>query len=77
MAWKNGKFIFNDEPLESIMRKIARWYDVDIEYQGIDPKETFGGSISRFENVSKVLKKLELTGGVQFKIEGRRIIVSQ
>ncbi|WP_316791467.1 FecR family protein [Pedobacter frigoris] len=77
IAWKNGKFMFNDESLESIMRKIERWYDVDVEYQGVDPKETFGGSVSRFENVSKVLKKLELTGGIQFKIEGRKIVVSK
>jgi len=74
--WKNGEFIFNDEPLESIMRKVARWYDVEIIYKGIDRKETFGGSISRFENVSKVLENLQLTGGIQFKIEGRKVIVT-
>jgi transmembrane sensor len=76
VAWKNGKFVFNDEPLENIMRKVARWYDVDIEYRDIDPKKTFWGSISRFENVSKVIEKLELTGGVDFKIEGKKIVVS-
>lgn len=75
--WKNGKFVFNDEPLESIMRKVARWYDVSVEYQGINPKETFGGSISRFEHVSKVLEKLQLTGGVHFKIEPHKIIVTR
>jgi transmembrane sensor len=75
--WKNGEFIFNDEPLENIMRKVARWYDVEVEYHGVDPKKRFWGSISRFENVSKVLEKLELTGGLHFKIEGKKIIAGK
>ncbi|GAA0886525.1 hypothetical protein GCM10009120_51240 [Sphingobacterium siyangense subsp. cladoniae] len=77
VAWKDGKFVFKDETLGSIMRKISRWYNVDIIYQGISPEETFWGSISKFENVSKVLEKLELTGGVHFKIEGRKIYVTR
>lgn len=76
VAWKNGEFLFSDESLGSIMKKIARWYDVEIIYQGISPEERFGGSVSRFEEVAKVLEKLELTGGVHFKIDKRRVIVS-
>lgn len=75
-AWKNGEFMFRNEPLESIMKKVARWYDVEVIYQNTQvKKERFGGSISRFGNVSDVLQMLELTGFAHFKIEGRRIIV--
>jgi transmembrane sensor len=77
IAWKNGLFIFNDEPLESIMRKVARWYDVEVVYVGVNRQEPYGGSFSRFANVSGVLKTLELTGGIHFKIEGRKIIVTK
>jgi transmembrane sensor len=77
VAWKNGEFRFDDETLGSIMRKISRWYNVDIVYKGIDPEKTYWGTISRFENVSKVLENLELTSTVNFKIEGRKIIVYQ
>lgn len=76
--WKNGVFMFDKEPLESVMRKIARWYDVDIVYSGNEKiEEVFGGSITRYANVSQVLKVLEVTGDVHFKIEGRKIIVSK
>jgi len=76
IAWKNGEFEFSNESLESIMRKISRWYDVDVIYQDQDLKnEIFSGGISRFEQVSDVLKKLSLTEGARFKIEGRRIFV--
>ncbi|WP_316821571.1 FecR family protein [Pedobacter gandavensis] len=75
-AWKNGYFKFNDEPLESIMRKLSRWYNVEIVYRDqISPDQVFSGRVSRFEAVSSVLEALELTGGVHFKIEERRIIV--
>ncbi|MHA4893554.1 FecR family protein [Pedobacter sp. PWIIR3] len=77
IAWKNGKFVFNDETLGSIMRKVSRWYDVEVEYQGVDPQEQFWGSLSRFENVSKVLEKLQLTGKLHFQIKGRKIIVTK
>jgi transmembrane sensor len=78
IAWKNGYFMFNNEPLESAMRKISRWYDVDIEYRdsGLKNENTYG-SLSRFSDVSKVLKLLELTGAVKFHIAGNKIIVSK
>ena len=74
--WKNGKFRFKNEPLPSILRKISRWYDVQIEYQP-DPSNTptFSGSVSRFDNVSAVLKMLEETSDVKFLIEGKTIKV--
>lgn len=74
--WKNGKFIFNNASLDDIMKKISRWYDLDIEYQQqVNRRETFSGTVSRFENVSKVLRRLELTGEVQFEIKDHKIIV--
>jgi hypothetical protein len=74
LAWKNGLFIFDDEPLESIMKKVSRWYDVDVVYQGVDKNKLFDGSVSRFDHASKVLRQLELRGGVHFKIEEGKII---
>jgi len=76
IAWKNGLFAFDDEPLEAIMTKIAQWYDVEVVYQeGVNKRLLFGGTVSRYDHVSKVLDKLELTGGITFKITGRRIMV--
>lgn len=75
IAWKNGYFIFNNENIESIMLKISRWYHVKVTYE-IDPAEKiFTGNISRSQNVSEVLKMLELTDAIHFKIEGKSITV--
>ncbi|WP_316842923.1 FecR family protein [Pedobacter gandavensis] len=75
MAWKNGYFNFQDEALENVMRQISRWYDVEVEYKGTLSQERFNGAISRFKNISQVLKMLSSTGVVHFKVEGRRVIV--
>lgn len=76
IAWKNGDFMFNNDNLESIMRSLERWYDIEVEYKNDKVKRTvLSGSVSRFENASQVFDILELTGLVHFKVEGRRVIV--
>lgn len=76
-AWKDGDFNFEDTDIQSIMRKLERWYDLEVIYEGNIPKTTFGGKISIHRPLSKALKLLESTGDVHFKVEGRRIIVTQ
>lgn len=75
VAWKNGYFTFGDEDLEVSMRKLSRWYNVDIIYQGKFDNISFGGAISRSKSLAEVIKILELTRKMKFKIEGRRVIV--
>jgi ferric-dicitrate binding protein FerR (iron transport regulator) len=74
-AWKNGDFIFNNEELYSIMNKLERWYDIEVEYKGSVVPRRFSGAVSRSNNLSEVLRIMELTGKVKFEIEGRRVFV--
>ena len=74
IAWKNGFFDFKGVPIETVMRQLARWYDVDVEYEGKTDKH-FRGTISRSENVSAVFKMLELTGEVHFSLQKERKII--
>jgi transmembrane sensor len=75
VAWKNGKTQFSNADIQTIMRMLSRWYNVEVEYQGEMIGTGFGGSVSRSKNISEILKLLELTGDVHFKIEGRRVTV--
>jgi transmembrane sensor len=74
IAWKNELFQFQDASIESIMRQVARWYDVEVEYKGKIEKQ-FVGKIPRRVPVSTLLKILESTGWVHFAIDGKKIIV--
>jgi len=75
LSWKNGYFIFENDPLAEIMAKIARWYDIEVVYAGAVQQQKFGGSYNRNKDFMELLKGLELTGNVHFKIEGRRVTV--
>ena len=77
VAWKNNKFVFNNENIKSIMKEVARWYNVKVHYRGEVPTDSFEGSVSRFDRISKVLGILESTGQVHFEVNGRDIYVSK
>jgi ferric-dicitrate binding protein FerR (iron transport regulator) len=75
-SWKDGVFSLEEQSLEEIMQKIARWYDVEVIF--LDPTRrgiTFKGRVPRRAGLDKVLLTLEKTGEVSFAVEGRTIIV--
>ena len=74
IAWKEGKFQFDKADIHDIMRQLARWYDVDVEYKGTVSSH-FGGTISRDVNLSQVLNMLHLTGEVNFQIQDKKVVV--
>lgn len=76
VGWKEGLFIFDEEPLSEVMFKISRWYDVDIRFDQNKLKTTrFSGSISKKLSLTKTLEKLSLAGGINFGIDHKTIVV--
>lgn len=75
IAWKNGKFVFNNTPLKTIMQQLSRWYDVEVVYAEPMAEVTFTGSVSRFDDIQDVLRKISLTESVRFETKERRIMV--
>lgn len=75
VAWKNGWFVFRHKSIKDVMKQAARWYDVDIEYQGRNITRQLGGSISQYKDISELLENLRIAGGINYKVEGRRVIL--
>jgi transmembrane sensor len=76
VGWKDGVFVFNYEPLEAVMTKISRWYDLKIVYVDSSVKEElFFGTVSKFEQLSKALNMLARTEVVRFEVEGKTVRV--
>lgn len=76
VAWKNGFFQFNSADMPTVIRQINRWYDVDIVYKN-NVDAHFTGAISRSIDVEKVLKKLQLTGAFNFKINDKQVFITK
>lgn len=77
-AWKDGSFIFRKERLDQVMSTVARWYNV--EYYFLDPalrNVSFTGNIKRYSDFSKILEMLEMTGNIQFEINGKNIFIKR
>jgi ferric-dicitrate binding protein FerR (iron transport regulator) len=74
MAWRRGFFNFEDAHVDEVMRQLARWYDLEVVYEGNVPPIVFGGELSRNISLSGILKALE-DSKVHFRVEGRRITV--
>jgi len=75
IAWKNGKTSFKDASIQTIMRAVSRWYDVDISYQGRIPEKRFKGGLPRDASLSDLLTVLEQSG-IHFTVEGKKITVT-
>lgn len=77
-AWKEGKFVFDNEPLEDIMKKMERWYNVDISYQNEEIKQRhFTGSLGRYDDIDEILNIMSMTTQIEFKTEKNKIYVSR
>ncbi|MDF2474879.1 MAG: hypothetical protein K0S24_362 [Sphingobacterium sp.] len=75
VSWTQGDFVFKGEELSSLLRKISRWYNVDVECPQRLEKLKFDGMVSRSQPLSTIIDMLEITGKVKIKINGRRLIV--
>jgi transmembrane sensor len=76
MDWKNGDFMFKKESLNGIMRKVCRWYDVNVVYgEEVDINQTYSGLVSRSKNISEVLKIMQAAGQLKFDVIGKKVIV--
>ena len=76
VAWKNGLFVFTDAGLQTVMRQLSRWYNVDVTYEGNIPPRQFTGMIGRSLTLDQVLKGLAKER-VHYQIEkGNRLIIT-
>ncbi|MCG8581665.1 MAG: FecR domain-containing protein [Bacteroidales bacterium] len=77
-AWKQGRFVFRDQSIESILNGMSRWYDIEIEFENQSVADkTFSLDIKRDAPFEKIITVLELTRSVEISTVGNRIIVKE
>ena len=77
IAWKNGYFNFDNVKIDEVMRHVARWYDVDVELKNIDRGKAYWvANYPKSSSLEGLLKSLEITGDFQYKIIGRRVVIT-
>jgi len=77
-AWADGFFLFKDAPLDDILRRVGRWYGLDIVYNNSSVKEIkYSGKMRMYDSVQEVLRKFEESGGLHFEMDETSIKVSR
>lgn len=75
-AWKDGRFVFEDESLQDIMKRLSRWYNVEVIFLNDSVKDLkFSGDLTRYEKIDQILELIELTQKVKFTIKNRNLLV--
>lgn len=75
LAWKTGKFVFKDAEIQSILRQVARWYNLEIVYKDDLSDIHFSGSISKKDQIKELIELLELDGRIKLTIEDNKLLV--
>lgn len=75
LAWKEGLFMFDNTDIDEAMQQIEKWYDAEVVYVGQKPEVAFTGVLPRSSEVSEVLDLLESAQGVNFTVQGKKIII--
>lgn len=74
-SWKDGRFSFKNEPLESFFEKISRWYDVEVFITDESLKEiNFTGDLPRYNNMNDILKIVEAEMSVKIEVKENKLI---
>jgi hypothetical protein len=78
-SWIKGVFRFENESIEKILKRLSRWYNIEIEYADVNIKnENFTGDLNlkRYDNISKILEMISLASDIEFKINNHKLIVN-
>ena len=77
-SWRHGRFVFEEQNLEQIMRDLSRWYDFDYAFEDDTLRQiVFMGSIPRYSEFATALAILEKSGGLKFRVEGTHVVIAR
>ena len=76
-SWKDGRFVFEQQPLEDIMRTLERWYDIRVIFRDEGAKRiSLSGNLKRYGDFSQVMNMLQMTGDVRFELHGNDVYIT-
>jgi ferric-dicitrate binding protein FerR (iron transport regulator) len=75
-SWVDGKFEFNNANMNEVMKRLARWYDFEYEFESDAAKDYhFTARIDNDQSISSILEMLEMTTDIKFEIRDQTIVI--
>jgi ferric-dicitrate binding protein FerR (iron transport regulator) len=70
-SWKDGVLIFRDDHMEDVVRKLDKWFNVEIILQGPELKEYVYTATYRDETLPQILELLRISAPIKYNITNR------
>lgn len=78
IAWKEGVLRFDDMPLEQLMNRLSRWYDIEFEFCQEDlKKKVFSGGFRKYEPIDRILNMIQQTNDVVFRVQNNKVVIDK
>lgn len=75
ISWKDGYFLVFDETLESIMIRVERRFDIQIEFKNSTIKKLrYTGKIKE-STPEQILEALKITSPIEYEIKGKQVVI--
>jgi ferric-dicitrate binding protein FerR (iron transport regulator) len=71
-AWKDGRLLFRNTPLQEVVRKLARHYNVNIELQGDTSKTRLFRATFTTETISQALDYMKMATPMEWSFTAAR-----
>lgn len=77
-SWIDGYLRFEGQPLESIMRNISRWYNIDVDFENQQLKQKrLTGKLYRFDDFTVIFSMIEKISGTKIEIKNNTVTISE
>lgn len=75
ISWKDGYFLVFDETLESIMIKVERRFDIQVEFRSEAIKKLrYSGKIKE-STPEQILEALKITSPIEYEMKGKQVVI--
>lgn len=71
-SWKEGKLIFNKEPMDEVVKKLSRWFNVDIQLKDSKLGDLTYTATFKNETLPQVMELLSLVTPINYSISNRK-----
>ncbi|QIH36164.1 FecR family protein [Sphingobacterium sp. DR205] len=73
-TWKSEELVFENEPLESVLKKLERWYGVNITWRGAESDRHYTFKV-KTESLREILELINVITPIQYTIAGKSVAI--
>lgn len=74
IAWRDGNLIFRDDAMEDVVKRLSRWFNVEIVVNDPELNNYIYKATFKNENLVQVLNLLKLSAPIDYRVTDRKLL---